>query len=375
MESIFDGWDNPDSAEDFFADDINSETEDIVKEALKEESDEDLKESPTKEEKEEEGELDLFGEAPAFSTEDDEEDDEVSPQEPSGSNLELYNTLKERGLVNLEPEDGVELTEELAEELIEDGLEGFIDNKIREKLNSLPRDVQGLIRYSLSGGDMKSYIDSIGNLVTSIPDNVDFNSEEDQEIVVRNILAEEGNDEDTIESQIEFLKDSGKLRGFAENKYKLWSTKKSQEEEKIIKKREEDIRQAKIRMRERKQEYTNLLSESDNIKGITVPRKIKKEIPNYIEDRNIALENGSYITELQRDLFYELPKNKEALIQLAVLMKNRNEDGTFNFKDIANSIQTEVVKKIKKDVRRSKPVLPSSSDRTVKMNRPLADYF
>lgn len=373
MGSIFDGWDNPESAEDFFADDINTDTVDVVKEALKEEEDEELKEPLKTETKKEGGELDLFEEAPAFSLE--EEEEEEGDQRSSGKNLELYKTLKERGLVSLEPEEDEELTEEIAEELIEEGLESHIDSKIREKLNSLPKDVQGLVQYSLSGGDMRSYLDHMENFVKRIPDEVDFNSEEHQEVVIRNILAEEGNDEDTIESQIEFLRDSGKLKSFAENKHKLWNQKKEEAEKKLILKREQDIKQARIRAKERKQEFSSFLEESDNIKGIAVPRKMKKEIPDYLEDRTVALENGSYITELQRDLFYELPKNKEALIQLAVLMKNRNEDGTFNFKSIAENIQTEVVREIKKDVRRSKPVLPNSSDRTVKTNRPLADYF
>ena len=94
-----------------------------------------------------------------------------------------------------------------------------------------------------------------------------------------------------------------------------------------------------------------------------------------MNDRAVALQNGAEITEMQKELFYELPKNETAMIQLAILLRNRNEDGTFNFESIINKTKTKLTKDIKDNVRRGNSGLPGSAQKKSRTDKSLAAYF
>jgi len=95
-----------------------------------------------------------------------------------------------------------------------------------------------------------------------------------------------------------------------------------------------------------------------------------------VNERTVALQNGAMITELQRDLFYELPKNETALAQLALLVRNRNPDGTFNFGGIARGAETRAVREVRASVRRGAEAAPHrSKEEARRTGRALAEYF
>ena len=109
---------------------------------------------------------------------------------------------------------------------------------------------------------------------------------------------------------------------------------------------------------------------------MSVNRKDVKDLPSYVNDRTVKLDNGSTITEMQKDLFYDIPNNKQAMAQLAILLKNRNEDGTFNFERIEKSAKTSAYKNVKNNIRRSKQEIPNGSKTgKIKPSRSLADFF
>ena len=94
-----------------------------------------------------------------------------------------------------------------------------------------------------------------------------------------------------------------------------------------------------------------------------------------MNDKTIKLQNGASISEMQKELFYDLPKNKEAFMQLAVLLKNRNEDGTFNFERIEKQTKSKLAREVKASIRRSKTSIPTSVSNKKSSVKALADYF
>lgn len=363
-------WENAATSSDFFSE---PETEVIEKNEPGVETEEETQE-------EEEG-----NEAPA--NEDNlfgEEEEADSPDEPEGeddeqeisNNVSVLNTLKDKGFISFELEEGQELTEELAEELLEDKFEEAVDEGIKEKLTGLPEDAQEVIQFCLQGGTVGEYFKALSEVGSvSLTEDMDLEEESNQETVIRELLAQEDNDSEYIESQIEFLKDSGKMKLFAEKKYNKWLQERKITKQNVLKAQEENARKLKDNIRKAKMEVTEELNSSQEIGGLEFTKEDKKVLPSYMNDRTVKLNNGAVISEMQKVLHIDLPKNSKAMIQLAALLRSRNADGTFNFDKISTKAATKVTQKVKENVRRSKTAIPNSGTRKYRAEKRLADYF
>lgn len=361
-------WEEASTTEDFFSQidtpvgDATS-VEEVIEQITKEE-DVEVPENPVNEE-------DLFAEADSS-----EEAEDPIEEENTVGNISALNLLKERGLIDFELEEGEELTEELADEILEDKYEETIEERIKEKLTTLPEDAQQLIQFVLKGGSVGDFVkSSVGNTSTNISENMDIDEESNQELIIRELLEEEGEDAEFIETQLELLKESGKLKMFAEKKYNKWLKDNKEKRVQLLKDQEERKANVVKAVREAKRKVTSLLSNAEDIGGVEPSKEDRKVLPSFMNDKTIKLQNGAEISEMQKELFYELPKNETAMVQLAILLRNRNADGTFNFDRIANKVRTKVVNNIKQDVRRGKTAIPKSADKKFKAEKSLADYF
>lgn len=373
MFGNFDNWDNAEVTEDLFSEINNQEVstddtsaEEVVK-RLTEETEE------TEDEQISQQEEDLFEkeeeENTDFSTDNEEE-------EVAGSNVAILKTLKEKGFLDFELEDETELTEELAEELIEDKLEETIEERIKEKMTGLPEEAQQILQYVLNGGSVGDYLNQVSNTSKGqLSEDLDLSLESNQALVVRELLAEEDFDEETIETQLSLLKESGKLESFATKKFEKWVEETKKIKNNLIKEQEQRKKEIKEAIRESKKKISETLNEVEEIGGLETSRDDKRVLPSYINDRTVKLQNGAEISQLQKELFYDLPKNEKAMIQLAILMRNRNQDGTFNFDNIAKKIQTNLTKDLKQNLRRSKSNVPKSGIKGSTKGKSLADYF
>lgn len=377
-ENVFSGWEDATTTEDFFSNlDQESVEQDSTKEVIEEITKEE--EIETKEETSDKDE-DLFGsfdeedEKDIEKVDDEDEDDEV--EDKSSGTVSVLNTLKEKGLLDFELEEGEELTEELAEELLEEKFEETIEERIKEKIEDLPEDVKLFMQFALKGGSFSEFIQQsgIGNSGPTLTEGMDLEDEKNQEAIVRQILEEEGNDQETIETQVELLKDSDRLKTFAERKYKKWLADVKEQKEELVRKQELQQRQLKEKIKEDKKKV-NAILEEENIGGLTPTKDDVKTLASFLNDRTVKLQNGVTITELQKELYYEIPKNDKAMVQLALLVKNRNADGTFNFDNLVKEAETKVTREIKKNIRRNKTAIPNSGGNKNKGGKTLADYF
>lgn len=372
-------WEDVSSTENFF-EDIDKTTDDntpLIPEEIENSSVEDKRSKKDKEETTSvKPEKDLFEEKGAVVKSDEEEENITSPKKKSSKDNDLYELYKDKGLITIEDDEDESSFDEVKKmELINEGFENEIENAIKERLSSLPEDVQNIVKASINGGDYKEYL-KIGGDSNINFENIDKEDEKEQKQFLRYILKDSGDDDEAIEIQLQYLEDNDKLGTFFKSKYNKWESNIRTAKENFSKEQEKLAREARKADFDFKKELgTELISNKNSINELGYSNKDKRDIPDYIRDKNVKLQNGNFITEMQKDLFYEIPKNKTALLQLAILLKNRNKDGSFNFDSIAEQQEDKVTKKIRNGMRRT----PDSDLNTrKKQNRniqSIADYF
>lgn len=392
----FQGWESMASEEDFFSqteDDASKDStdaKDVLDQVSKDDADDSKDDKDSGDDNKTPKEEDLFSlsdddvENPGDDSSDEDDDNEDNDTDDSDDetkvqtpNISTLNLLKEKGFIDFELEENEELTEEKAEEIIEDKFDEAIEERIKDLFNDLPDVVKQINKYALNGGDINTFFGSLAkNNNPKITKDLDMDEEANQELVTREILSQEGYDDDYIDTQVEFLKDSGKLKMFSEKKFNKWKKGAEAEQAALVKQQEENSKKQKESLRKAKQKVSTFITENEEVAGLKFTKDDKKKLPAYMNDRTIKLQNGSVISEMQKELFYEVPKNEKAFMQLAVLLRNRNEDGTFNFDSIIKNTETKVVKKVKENVRRSKTSIPTGSKNTKKGSKKrLADFF
>lgn len=353
MSTLDFSWEEVEAQDDFFT---AEEVETDNPPASQEEENEEFFEEGG----EEDESPDLFGEETVEQV-----PDEITPS--------AVQYLIDKGLIDVDEDE----LEGLDDEEIALKFEEAIDGRVADKLISLPEDAQALIKYCLNGGSVASFYEymSKAGATSGLQEDMDLEDEDVQETIMRTLLAAEDNDQDYIESQIEFLKDSGRLYQMAEKKYNKWLKNVQKEKENLSKKQRKQTEETRRQEAEQRREIAQTLIKSDNIAGLSFSAEDKKELPDFMNKKTVKLNNGSTISEMQRILFYELPKKKEAMLQLAILLRNRKEDGTFDFSAVERQTVTKYTKGIKEEVRRNKKAVPGTVEKSIGLTKNLADYF
>lgn len=363
----FDGWDSSSDEINFFG-----EVEETEKEQP---TDEDKKEGDNKKpEKEDRVEnIDLFSETDEISKKEDIEEEEVEePKEKSRiekvsskANLEF---LKEKGIVEFELEEGQELTDDLAEEILEDSYEDAIESRLEESMENLPDVVKNIVKFAAKGGDVASFI---SNMVKSSPvginKDLDLETEENQKLVIKTKLKEDGYDDEYIESNIEFLKDSGKLESTSKKFFPDIVSRQDKMAEAEAKQAQKAQAEAKERKRKYKGELSQYLGEVKDLDGITISRRDKTELPSYISDNSVKLEGGGTVSQMQKDL-YDALQDKNKVLKLAKILRD-----DFDFSSIKKSEKSKVTKEIKKKLEHTKDLTPKA--KTTRRKKLLADFL
>ena len=323
-------------------------------------------------------EEDFFNESNQDNKDEKVKDEKPKEEEDLFKNDEIENqTEEEKGEEKEEEEKEEEENEDEEEENEEYKFEEAVDNRIKEIYDNLPYVLKQLNKYAIEGGDINKFFNTlVKNNNSKINENLDLEDENNQELIVRQMLKDEGNDDDEIDTQIEYYKESGKLEMLAEKKFNKWKKKRKEDRNKLLKEQEEANKKERELLRKAKSKTIDFLSENKTVGELKFNKEDKRLLPSYMNDKTIKLQNGAFISQLQKELFYDLPNNEKAFIQLATLMKNRNKDGTFNFKNIIENTKTKVIKEVKENITRSKTEKPTKSKSNKKyVQKSLADYF
>lgn len=354
----------------FFEDedeDIVSIEEDDEKDPDEKEKEEDSKKSKKNEEEE------------IFSDEEEEfegKKKEKNPEETTTiSDVNIVMKLKEKGLIDFDLEEGQELTEEEASDLLEESLEAAVQQNLADIFRDLPPVVKDFNKFVSDGGDPMEFIKTYKNHAEKgLSLGMDLSKDETQEKVLRILFAEEGLDDDLIDSQIDFLKDNGKLKSLSEKKYQAWSKSVVEEQRKLLEKQEEDKRDKKEKEKKYRRDLSDFIASNDTVGDLKLNKRDKNSLTSYIMDRNVRLQNGQFISSFYADLNSVLG-NTEATVQLAKLLKLRDKAGKFSFKEIEKDIETSVTKKIKDKINNEDNHKPSNRQRSGFKKKSLVDFL
>lgn len=358
----FAGWEDSSQQHDFFGE--TNLVEDVVstveKDDVVEDTEDPAKPDPKKKEKEEQDLIDdqfrdfESGVSKVSSEEDDEEDedntgsaankDDKKPANKVDSKTTLE-FLKDKGLVDFELEEGQELTEDLAENLLEDSWEKAVETEVEATIKDLPQEVKDLIKFASKGGDVGQLLAKMANNVTSsINKNSDIESEPVQIQAVTTDLLSQGYDQEYIDAQIEFLKESGKLEGISKKAFDKIIAKQEADTAGEVEKATQQKEFRKKQAREYKTNITSHIGGLTEIGGLPVSKQDKAVLPTYISEPTVELQDGRVVSELQADLF-KVMADKDKIVLLAKLLKS-----DFDFSAIARKQATTASRGIKEAV-------------------------
>lgn len=248
-----------------------------------------------------------------------------------------------------------------------DNFEKRLEEEIENIFKDMPQELKNLNKYVIQGGNIKDFLSLVKD--SKIYRNIDLNDVNNQELVLRTSLEEEYDDEEYINSQIEYFKDSGKLQKAAEVHYKKWEKKDTKKQEELLlaeKLKKEKEKEEKLKT---KNTYKNLIESKEEIKGLPISLKEKTELIPYLFDEVYVLPNKQVLTNFQKDL-YESLQNEEKRILLAKLLRTN-----FDFTSIKVKEKTKIVKKIEDDLTRVKKPSGSSINSKKVAKKSLADYL
>lgn len=364
--------------DDFAWDDVKFFEEEKPEVKPEEEKPEEKEKKPEKVEKVEKVEK-IEDEEDTFFEETDEDFKVEVTEKPSkltesgNAALNTLKFLKEKELISFSDEELTnEITDEEVDELLETKFEEGIDTRLEDMFEDLPEYVKEMNRIALKNGDVLGYLQTLTRGTYDVDRELDMEEEGDQELIVRKTLSKQGYSKDYIDTQVEFLKDTGKLKAIAEEEFTKSEKEKDAERKRITKQAEDNKkieRENTVKAKRRVSEYIDKITD---VNGIPLNKDLKKVLPSYIMEKTYKLPNGAEISEFQNDLFQALSDQNIAL-QLALLLKKRDKNGNLDFSFIAKEAETTVTKKIKEDIRRQKDTISASGGSSQKKS--LADYF
>ena len=314
------------------------------------------KDTSEKEKPEEEEEVNLFEDF------DEEENKEVSKEETrkeevetstsSSDSLKTLEFLKISGALEVSEEDLEEfksLDEEDQKQVVKDYFEEAVENRFTESIKELPESVKNIVKYAVNGGNITNLLNNMfKNRANGISEDIDIEEESSQITVVKQKLIEEEYDEDYITSQIEYLKDSGKLKVTASKYFEKYKADKLANESKEVRRLEEERKLNKQRQIDFRKDLAQYVSSNEDIKGFKLSKKDVAEIPEYISAQSIKLQNGTVTSPFYKD-FLEAMKDKDKLVVMATLLRNN-----FDFTSLQKSIGTKVTKTLKENLQNQK---------------------
>ena len=259
------------------------------------------------------------------------------------------NFLKQKGLVEVSDEELTDLTEEDAEVLLEDKFNESIEKSVGEKIAGLPNVLKQLVRLAVNNGDVEGALAELAQTRSiGLTTTLDVTKEENQEIVLRYKLSQEGYDDDDIDAQIEFMKDSGKLEKLATNFFNKWKQEEEEEQEERVQQTQANIKQARERQLNFKKEVASHLTANEEINNFVFTKKDQKELPDYVSVPSVQTANGTKVTPFWNDLIQAM-QDKDKMVVLAKIVKD-----DFKFDDLERKLKTKTARDVKTDLQRKK---------------------
>ncbi|HPR92222.1 MAG TPA: hypothetical protein PLR64_03155 [Candidatus Dojkabacteria bacterium] len=233
------------------------------------------------------------------------EDEEVTPITTAEEFLERFNFEKRRGAIE-----------------VVDNFLGQFGEDYRQAFDAI----------FVKGVDPQQYFGTYNNIVNFA--ELDLSKEENQEIVIKRALVDQGYESDEITKEIERLKNYGDLEAVSARHHKVLVKKEAAKLQEMEAAAEKEM-QLKAQYKNLYiQNVQNILQEKVKAKefdGIPINPKLAQELQDFLLVDKYKTQSGETLTDFDR-LILELkrPENHAMKVKVALLLKTLEKDPTLS---------------------------------------------
>lgn len=365
-----------DDSESFFGIPSEENSKNVMDEVTEDDETEDEKvekktETPEskeeEEKKEKEDEDSLFTET--VKKTETSEDDEDKDDEDVKFFTELSKEFSTKGIfqhVTLVENEAI--TEEKFFELHEQEVEGRVEEAIQDFVNELnDEDGKAFITFKRAGGKTSDFFKFYSAQSDDL--NMDIEKEGGQDAILKKwYQIKEQLDDDDIEDKLDWLKESGKKKKYAEKYLQQMQAEQKAAKDQFL---NDQIEQQKVREEASKTFVSGLkstLETTESVGDFAFNKNDKKELLDYLVKPAVKLQSNHYLTQFQADLNKLIKGGKGDLLLLAKLVKSN-----FDTTDLVTKQTTKVVSQVKSNLSGNKPSRLQSTMASKKKS--LTDYF
>jgi len=333
---------------------IESESDDLL--GLNEDAekgsdlDVDKKEKEPAKEEEELPELDIENfDAPEATEEGEEKEEAPKASEEEENEFSVFaKMLAEKELLDINEEEF-----EATEEGLMDAFAGTIESRVKEELDlfqkGLPNEGKDLLRHLMSGGRVSDFVDTY-----SAPDVMNLEVRGDsntaisnQKAILKEFLKLRGDSANEIEETVQDYEDLGKLEKQASKaQERLAYYYQSQKQNLAAQQQQINIQ----REERRKEVITNIqdkVSNSAEIKGFPLSRKVKKDLLSYMTETTSKVDGQDgpqYVTQFQADEMNASQDVDDFILRAYLRMTNFSLDGVKkkSKSDLSSKLRTQL---------------------------------
>lgn len=254
------------------------------------------------------------------SQEEDEEDQEETEEEESVS---VISALKAQ--TGFETDKEYEDSLDGAAEFVNDAAEQRAEQEIKETIGQLPEDVQTYMNFRMNGGDPNDFFQAWQSNWSDA--EVQEDSPDQQERVVRQRMKHEGYDEEEIEDAIDDYKTGGNLYSEAKRSLNRLRDLEEQQREEVVNEQEQRSQDIQKEIEDTWNEIETTIEEKSELNGLPLPNNTQNDFLNWMKEP-VDEVNGQPIS--QRDKVAQNADLETLLTLDYVLYLMSDEDLSFS---------------------------------------------
>jgi hypothetical protein len=184
----------------------------------------------------------------------------------------------------------------------------------------------------VKGVDPKEYFGAYNNIVSFA--DMDLSEESNQVRVIKQALADQGFEQEDVETEVERLKNYGDLETVATKHHKVLVKKEAAKLQQLEQKSQQELQQRQTVKEEYVKNVQSVLQEKLKTKefdGIPINPKLANELQDFLLVDRYRTNSGETITEFDKAILeLKRPENHEKKVKVGLLLKILEKDPTLS---------------------------------------------
>ena len=260
----------------------------------------------------------------------EEEEEEVNLENDEEEGEENYfevfaNGLAKAGMLNIDENEDIEWNEQTFLAKMNETIEDKAWNQLEQLATETYGEagVQMIEDIFINKVPVQEYLQMFSN--EQIVENVDLGVEANQERVFRLYLAKTGMDEDEIQDQLNYARDTDRLEAYSQKYHGKLVEKMQQERAILAQESEARVQVMRQKEEEREQLYADVLDgaiASGSIEGYPINEQAANELFDFVLSKPHVLPNGQRISEFEYKLARMRQEDPSKFLAVAKLVQS-----------------------------------------------------